>query len=158
MPRPDGLVHKVLQTNKPLVISGYEPGALADLQPTLVEQGIKAYAGLPLRCGTEAPFGVLFVRYTAPHLFLPDEIQALSLYAAQAAGAIEHLRLLEEGHRRESDLANMVDTVHLLITTLDVDELLNQITIRMAWMTGMDSCAISIYDKDQRYVRYAGPV
>ncbi len=153
LPHPDGLVHRVYQTGRPVVISGYEPDALKDLPPHLLEQGIKAYAGLPLRSGSETPLGVLFVRYTTPHLFLPDEIQALNLYAAQAAGAIEQLRLVEEGHRRESDLANMVDTVHLLITTLDVDELLNQISIRMAWMTGMDSCAISIYNKERGYVR-----
>jgi diguanylate cyclase (GGDEF)-like protein len=153
LPDSDGLTQQVLQTGKPVIVSGYQPGEIKGLHPRLAEQGIKAYAVLPLKCGTAAPFGVLFVRYSAPHLFLPDEIQALCLYAAQAAGAIEHLRLLEESHRREIDLANMVDTVHLLITTLDVDELLKQIAIRIAWTMGMDSCAISIYNKGQDYVR-----
>jgi diguanylate cyclase (GGDEF)-like protein len=152
MSHPDRLAYRVLQTGKPVVVSGYEPDAWKDLGLHLEQQGIKAYVGLALKCGEDAPLGVLFVHYQAPHLFLPDEIHVLNLYAAQASGAIEHLRLLEESRRRESDLANMVDTVHLLITTLDVDELLNQITIRMAWMTGMDSCAISVYNKDQRYV------
>ncbi len=153
VPEQGGFVDRVFQSAKAVVVSGYEPYALKDLPRHLLEQGVKAYAGFPLRCGDELPIGVIFVRYNRPHLFLPDEIQAVNLYVAQAARAIEQLRLVEDSHRRESDLANMVDTVHLLITTLDVDELLNQISIRMAWMTGMDSCAISIYNKDQRYVR-----
>jgi diguanylate cyclase (GGDEF)-like protein len=149
----DEISRKLLQTDKPVIVSGYRPDDLKELHPRLSEQGIKAYAVFPLKCGTAPPFGVLFACYSASHLFLPDEIQVLCLYAAQAAGAIEHLRLLEESHRREIDLANIVDTVHLLITTLDVDELLKQVTIRIASTMGMDSCAISIYDKDQDCVR-----
>lgn len=153
MPRPQGTAHQIMRTGKPVIVSGFDPRPLKDLQPHLIEQGIQAYAGLPLRDGADAPFGVFFVRYKTPHLFLPDEIEALNLFSVQAAGAIEHMRLLEESRRRETELANMVDTVHLLITTLDVDELLNQITVRIAWMTGMDSCAISIYNKEQQNLR-----
>ena len=149
----DGLIRQLLETDKPVIVSGYRPGDIKKLHPHLAEQGIKACAALPLKCGMAPSFGVLFIRYSAPHLFLPDEIQALCLYAAQAAGTIQHLRLLEESHRREVDLANIVDTIHLLITTLDVDELLKQVTTRIAWTMGMDSCAISIYNKDLDYVR-----
>jgi diguanylate cyclase (GGDEF)-like protein len=153
LPKPSELARQFLQTGGPLIVSGFEPEASKATPYFEMEKSIKAYAALPLRCRDEAAFGILFIRYTDPHLFLPDEIQALNLYVAQAAGAIEHLRLLEESRRREIDLASMVDTVHLLITTLDVDELLNQITIRIAWMTGMDSCAISIYNREHKYVR-----
>lgn len=43
----------------------------------------------------------------------------------------------------ESDVSLLVETAHMIISTLDIDELLHQIAVRLAMVAGMDSCAIS---------------
>lgn len=47
------------------------------------------------------------------------------------------------GGGTESDVSILVETAHMIISTLDIDELLHQIAVRLAMVAGMDSCAIS---------------
>ncbi len=61
----------------------------------------------------------------------------------EVGGTIERLSLLEESRRRETDLSILVETAHMIISTLDVEELLYQIAVRLAKVAEMDSCAIS---------------
>ncbi|HEX6305708.1 MAG TPA: diguanylate cyclase [Anaerolineales bacterium] len=45
----------------------------------------------------------------------------------------------------EGDVSLLVETAHMIISTLDMDELLHQIAVRLAVVADMDSCAISSF-------------
>jgi diguanylate cyclase (GGDEF)-like protein len=96
---------------------------------------------------------VLSVRYSLPHTFSQAEMDGLTLYAVQAAGTIERLRLLEESRQRESDLRMIVDMARVVTSTLDLEELLQQIAVLLVWTARMDACVISSVDSDHAQVR-----
>jgi diguanylate cyclase (GGDEF)-like protein len=50
-------------------------------------------------------------------------------------------------------LSILVETAHMIISTLEMDALLQQIAVRLATMADMDSCAISSFEPDSDRVR-----
>jgi PAS domain S-box-containing protein len=63
--------------------------------PTFAERGIKAAIGLPLSV-EEKIIGVIWFYYDKPRNFFDWEVEALQLYANQAAMAYEHARQIKE--------------------------------------------------------------
>ncbi|HZD57850.1 MAG TPA: GAF domain-containing protein [Anaerolineales bacterium] len=143
---------QIMHSGEPLIISGEEPNAQELIHPYLRRYGIKALASLPLYSG-EKSIGVLYIRDIRPHPFSRIELQEVALYASLAAVTIEGLRLLEDSRRRENDLRMMVETAHMMISTLDLEELLYHIAVRLARVAGMDDCAISSYESRTNLVR-----
>jgi GAF domain-containing protein len=86
-PRKGGLTHLVLREQRPLAVS--EPNQSPGIHPLPYARGIRAYLCLPLQI-REKTNGVLFVHYDKPHVFSDNEMEMLSLYANQAALAIEN--------------------------------------------------------------------
>jgi GAF domain-containing protein len=95
VPRKGGLTHLVLQKQRPLAVS--DPDQAPGIHPLPYARGIRAYLCLPLRIHQET-IGVLFVHYDKPHVFSNNEMEMLSLYANQAALAIEAARQREQLH------------------------------------------------------------
>lgn len=106
-PKPSGITMTVFRTGHPLTISNVEKAGRW-IPPHLREQGIKSLIGLPLKAGGRT-IGVLFVRYDRPHRFSDREIKLFSIYANQAAMAIERARLYEEA--REALLSTIAALV-----------------------------------------------
>lgn len=152
LPGVHASARQIMCSGEPLIVSGEDPDAQELIHPYLRRYGIKSLVGLPLHSG-EKSIGVLCIRDTKPHSFSRIELQEVALYASQAAGTIERLRLLEESRRRETDLRMMVETAHMMISTLDLEELLYHIAIRLAQVAGMDDCAISSYEGHTNLVR-----
>lgn len=146
--RIQGVMRRVQTSGSLLVIPGNAPGDQEFIQPESNEPGIKSLMGLPLKVGDAPPIGVLVILYTTQRDFHPFEIEILTLFITQVTGTIRYLGLLMEKHNREADMSMMVDTAHLLISAIEPEDLLQQIAIRMAWITGMDSCAISTFSRD----------
>lgn len=90
VPRPGGLTFKVLSKRKPCSISKPD-----DLNPRTKAQGVQACVGLPMMI-YDSIIGILFVHHDKPHVFSDNEIEMLSLFANQAALAIENARQREE--------------------------------------------------------------
>lgn len=153
--RKKGITRQIQISGRPLVISGEDGKSREKIPAYLRKSGIDAMLGLPLKRGTAPAFGVLYVRYSDGRVFDPGELDWLDLLAGRAAFAIEYLRLLEENRRRELDLGVMVDTAHLLNSTLDMEKLLQQIAVRLSWLTGMNSCTVSTFIRNPDRVRTA---
>lgn len=54
----------------------------------------------------------------------------------------------ESEERAEIDVSLLVETAHMIISTLDMDELLHQIAVRLAVVADVDSCAISSFARN----------
>lgn len=98
-PREDGLTARVLTERKPYAVC--HPGEVPGLNPLAEQQGIQACLCLPLMI-QDTIIGILFVHYAKPHSFSENEIHMLSLFANQAALAIENARQREELQLTES--------------------------------------------------------
>jgi len=145
-PRPTGATMTVFRTGEPIVVAGLDEHS--DLiNPRLVEMGIKAFIGLPLKVEQRVT-GVLFVRYTEPHLFSADEIQALTIYANHAAIALERARLLEETQRRLAELTTLFQVSRALREARTVEDMLPIILNSTAQVLQCDQGALSLVDRE----------
>jgi diguanylate cyclase (GGDEF)-like protein len=151
VPHPESLVPEILTGGAPKVLMAEElmPPEEREL---LRAKGVVTLVGLPLKIRNQV-IGVLSVRYSLPHTFSQAEMDGLTLYAVQAAGTIERLRLLEESRQRESDLRMIVDMARVVTSTLDLEELLQQIAVLLVWTARMDACVIASVDMEQGQVR-----
>lgn len=152
--RLNGLGRLMQQAVQPVVISGYEPDDRLKLGLFLTQRGVVSLIGLPLLPETSALItGVLLVRFNSPHKFLAGEQQLIKLYVSQITRTLEHVSLLDEFRQRDMDMHIVMDTIHMMISTLELDELLKQVAIRLAWVSGMNDCAISAYESDPERLR-----
>jgi len=150
-PRPEGLIREISASGTPKVLLADDVGTQAE-DELLRSKGIVTLVGLPLKIRAQA-IGVLFVRYSLPHTFSQAELDGLTLYAVQAAGTIERLRLLEESRQRESDLRMIIDMARVVTSTLDLEELLQQIAVLLVWTARMDACVLASVDLEHNQVR-----
>jgi diguanylate cyclase (GGDEF)-like protein len=151
VPHPESLVAEILAGGVPKVLTTDELASPAERE-ALRAKGVVTLVGLPLKIRSQV-IGVLSVRYSLPHTFSQAEMDGLTLYAVQAAGTIDRLRLLEESRQRESDLRMIVDMARVVTSTLDLEELLQQIAVLLVWTARMDACVISSVDLDHNQVR-----
>jgi diguanylate cyclase (GGDEF)-like protein len=151
VPYPESLIQEILTTGDPKVLNAEELPSPAERE-ALHDKGVVTLVGLPLKIRSQV-IGILSVRYTLPRTFSQAEMDGLTLYAVQAAGTIERLRLLEESRQRESDLRMIVDMARVVTSTLDLEELLQQIAVLLVWTARMDACVISSVDPDHVRVR-----
>ncbi|MGB7539248.1 MAG: diguanylate cyclase [Anaerolineales bacterium] len=151
VPHPESLVPEILAGGAPKVLMSDELAEPAERE-LLRAKGVVTLVGLPLKIRSQV-IGVLSVRYSLPHTFSQAEMDGLTLYAVQAAGTIERLRLLEESRQRESDLRMIVDMARVVTSTLDLEELLQQIAVLLVWTARMDACVIASVDMEQGQVR-----
>jgi diguanylate cyclase (GGDEF)-like protein len=151
IPHPESLVAEILADGVPKVLITDEltPPENRDL---LRAKGVVTLVALPLKIRSQV-IGVLSVRYSLPHTFSQAEMDGLTLYAIQAAGTIDRLRLLEESRQRESDLRMIVDMARVVTSTLDLEELLQQIAVLLVWTARMDACVIASVDMEEGRVR-----
>jgi diguanylate cyclase (GGDEF)-like protein len=152
LPVPESLTWTIQRTGQTLFISGLE-GDEEEVPPELYNCGIRAIIGLPLQVGSGIPLGVLHLAYTSPHSYCDQEINKLKCYSLQISLGIEYLNLVEENRRKEMDLNLIIDTSHLVISTLDLEELIQQVAVRMVWVLGMNSCAVSTFHRDPDRLR-----
>lgn len=146
-PRSSGTTMSIYRTGKPLIASGLEEDDPL-LHPSLRNKGIKAFIGLPLKT-KEHCTGVLFVRYTESHSFSEEEVQALSLFANQAAVALENARLYhaEQLARERADALREISRV--VGSTLELDEVLSLVLRQAGHVLTYDSASILLFANDQ---------
>ena len=130
-----------------LFIHDCDPKSGDQLQAFWSGLGAAAYAAL-LLVGQRSPIGLMSLAFKQVHEFTEQEITGLRLFSAQVGAGVDRARLLSQTRQRETDLSDLAEMARMMISTLDVDELLLRIATRLAAMTGMDSCAISLFEPD----------
>ena len=146
-PRSSGTTMSIYRTGAPLIANDLE-GDDPLLHPSLRKKGIKAFIGLPLKT-RERCTGVLFVRYAESHSFSEEEVQALSLFANQAAVALENARLYhaEQLSRERADTLREISRV--VGSTLELDEVLSLVLRQAKRVLTYDSASILLFADDQ---------
>lgn len=92
--RPNGISMKVVKTGRPRLFENLNKQDIA-ANPEMIKDGVRAAICLPLHQRKEN-IGVLWIHYKEPHKFLPSNIQALKLYASQAAITYDNARQMKE--------------------------------------------------------------
>ena len=151
----EGLAGRVAQTGEATIIEDYESWEaqahhFADLS-------LHRVLGVPLKLG-ERMLGVLTVidaEHTGP--FSPDEVRLVSLFADQAAIAIENARLLQ-AEREQRELAEALRQAMAAVgRTLDLDQVFAEILEQVSRVVPNDSSSIMLIEEGRvRTVRWHG--
>lgn len=155
-PRPQGLTAAIMDApDGPIVILDVEDTeAFPYLAPSAegafrAEAGVKSLLGVRLQAGGE-PVGVLYIDFCQPHAFSSDEINAVQIFATQAAVAIQNSRLFERTderlRKRLAGLKSLMEIDRAINAVLDLDEVLRLILQHGLRITGAERGDISLYD------------
>jgi adenylate cyclase len=137
----------VYRTGVPLIANDLEEEDPL-LHPSLRNKGIKAFIGLPLKT-RERCTGVLFVRYTESHSFSEEEVQALSLFANQAAVALENARLYHAEQLARERADALCEISRVVGSTLELDEVLSLVLRQAKRVLTYDTASILLFANDQ---------
>ena len=105
----EGITGRVWETNEPLFVDDYQhwEGRLS----TVDEYSFTAVIGVPVYWG-ESSLGVLLVLAGPPRTFSPADAELMSLFATQAAIAINNARLFEQAREDAESRATLLREVN----------------------------------------------
>jgi PAS domain S-box-containing protein len=141
----EGAMGLVAESGESLMIRDYQTW----------ERSAPQYAGIPMHAVLAAPLqvgqrlvGVITLATTdAERQFDAADLHLLTLFAQQAAIAIENARLFNETERRVTELATLTDVGKALSSTLHVDEVLQLIYDQTRRAMHAQDMLIVLYDE-----------
>ncbi|MBN1887342.1 MAG: GAF domain-containing protein [Thermoflexales bacterium] len=157
-PRATGTGMHVVKTKAPLYMDDVfnPPLGCPPVRGEAVRIGVKSFAAIPIKLKDDV-VGVLFVNMQK-YLAFSDEIKRiLGLFAGRAAIAIENARLYEhisqdlERRIRELEILN---TIGRIVSTLSIDEILEQIHTQAGKLMDVRNLYIAFYDEDTDTVTF----
>jgi PAS domain S-box-containing protein len=142
--RGEGLAGKVWETGQPLVVEDYQrwEGQTASWS----SYPVRAVVSAPVRWG-EAFLGVLSIHTDSPGAFSSADAERLSLFASQAAVAIQNARLYQGTRKQLEQLDVLYQVAEAGSRTLELQPLLEGLLDRLLSVSGMEIGAI--YQLDQ---------
>ena len=142
----EGLASRVLQSSEPLVVDDYQHWE--GQSPDWEAEPITGCIGVPLKHG-EQVIGVLdFAEVARPRSFDEHDVWLATLFASQAAIAIENARLYEETRRRAERLAVVNRIARAASATLHLDDLMETVYQEVAPIFQADAFFIALYDEE----------
>ncbi|MCK4450978.1 MAG: GAF domain-containing protein, partial [Anaerolineae bacterium] len=152
--RGEGLSGEVWETGEPLIVDDYRHwegrAAFCEGYPfgVVVE--------VPVRWGKEF-LGVLSVLAELPHTFSPADAELLSLFAQQAAIAIQNARLFQ-AEQEQRELAEALEEAAAAVSsTLDLDQVLDRILEQVEQVVHGDVFNVMLVEENHaRTVRWRG--
>ncbi|NPA91196.1 MAG: GAF domain-containing protein [Chloroflexi bacterium] len=144
MPRSEGITYTVAQTGKPIIIPNVNkhPGYKS-------WQWSGAIASFPLKTASRT-VGVMNVVYVTPHDFSEDEIHLLTLFADQAAIAIEHAELFAEKEQHTRNITVLQRILQALNASPLLEETFPQVSALLKEYTGAARISLALLNEAQR--------
>jgi GAF domain-containing protein/PAS domain-containing protein len=136
----EGIARRVLQNGEPLAVDDYHhwEGRSLDWEA----EPITGCVGVPLKRG-ERIIGVLgFAEIARARSFDEHDVWLTTLFASQAAIAIENARLYEETRKHLDRLSTLYEVGQEITSTLDLDALLQSIANQTVRVTGAERSLI----------------
>ncbi len=137
-----GVAGMVCETRQPLAIDDY--ANWTGRVPQVDKAEISAALGVPLLSGDKL-LGVLTIDRRTPRSFNDEDIQSATLFANQAAIALENARLYHEQERRSQELLALYKTSLQVASRLDLQSLLGTIISQAVTLVGGRSGDIYLY-------------
>jgi GAF domain-containing protein len=136
----------IAHTQQPLVIKDTHnyPAVLPEAGPANFPY--RAYVGVPLKIGARL-LGTLELAAAPVGLYDQADVSLLEVIANHAAITIDHARLFQETQRNLSKLSLLFDTSLDLSSRLSFDELVRELSDRLAEIFAADACVLYSFDE-----------
>ena len=107
---------------------------------------IKAFIALGLFVG-DKPVGVLFVNFRQPHKFSEEELDALQIYANQAALTIQQAQLYEEAAKSNRAMQASREITRLISNSQELGEITQSLLSNAVEVTGAEIGKLTLWDE-----------
>ncbi|MGD9047710.1 MAG: PAS domain S-box protein, partial [Anaerolineae bacterium] len=141
----EGAMGLVAESGEPLILGDYQTWERS--APQYASLPMHAILAAPLQVGQRLVGVITLVTTDAERQFNAADLHLLSLFAQQAAIAIENARLFGETERRVTELATLTDVGKALSSTLQVDEVLQLIYDQTRRAMHAEDMLIALYDR-----------
>jgi GAF domain-containing protein len=150
-PRAKGTARYVLETGKALYLEDVlnPPPGCPTIRQKSIDMGIKSFAAIPLK-RQEQIVGVLFVNSQKRLSFSEEIRRVLEIFASQASIAIHISQDLE----RKIQELEVLTEIGRTVSTLGIDEILEQIHTQAAKLMDARNLYIAFYDEDTDTVSF----
>ncbi|CAG0931721.1 Alginate biosynthesis sensor protein KinB [Thermoflexales bacterium] len=147
----------VIATGQPLIVNDTQTHEkIPAFQLAAETETFRAVAEVPL-WAQDKPIGSLAAYYAEPHSFTPNEIEELTAFANQAAVAVANARLYARTDqalaRRGEQIATLQQISLDLVSSLDLDQVMQHLLERAATMTGAKVGNVGIWDEELAAIR-----
>ena len=150
----EGLAGQVAQQAEPLIINDYRTWS-GRARIFDQESPFRAVVSVPVKWSGQVT-GVLHVLDdTEERTFSNAEKELLILFASQAAAIIANANLLKNERKRREEAETLIQIASALTTSLDIDEVLENILTQLEKVVPYDSATIFLIDKDHFYGKAA---
>jgi diguanylate cyclase (GGDEF)-like protein len=142
----NGVTGQVFRTGEPLNVGD------VDAIDNYVLHGlpeVRSELAVPLRRG-ETVIGVLDVERVEIDAFGPDELEVLTLFASQAAIAIENARLFEAQRRRVFELDTVQSIVQKLTALHDREAVADLVRSELGELIDYNVCVVFAFDEERK--------
>ncbi len=152
-PRHEGTSRYIVNTKAPRYVEDASTPPLNGgpaLREEILEQGIRAFANLPLLNQEKEVLGVLYVNLDFPHIFSLNDRQILELFADHAAISIENARLFEQIQKQREEQIEAIRRIGVNIAKVsDLDAILDDLLDDALYLMGIANLGeIRLYESD----------
>ena len=141
----EGAMGRVAQTHQPLIIPRYQDWEGRSGQYT--ESTIQAVMAAPLMIGSRLVGAIASVHADPTRHFGERELRRLTMFAPQAAIAIENARLFTASQRRGQEQQALLDTLTDLVGELELDKVLEGVLGRAVALLGVTGGELATWDE-----------
>ena len=140
------LTKAVLKSGQALIIE--DAHSSEHINEGITEQYADRFVlALPLIAG-EQGLGAVIISFLSPHNFTAQEINLGESIAQQTALAISKAKLLEAEQNRREEAETLRDITAALTSTLEVDQVLDRLLLRLKEAIPYDSAAVLLVEED----------
>ncbi len=139
----EGLAGRVAQTGQPLMVEDYfawEGRAEAFIDPLF-----HRVLGVPLKVSNRI-LGVIMIDDDKPGAFSEDQVRLVSLFADQAAVALENARLYEAERDQREFAETLREVSAVLVSTLDAGAVLDRILDQIGRVVPYDAATLMLIE------------
>jgi signal transduction histidine kinase len=140
-----GFAGRVAETRGPVILPDVDHADV--MNPILREEGIKSMLGVPLLIEGRT-IGVLHVGTLSYRTFSVEDVGILQFVADRAALAIEHARAFDAERRARRHLEYVQAVTDAALTHLELDDLLDELLLRIRSILDADTAAILLLDEE----------
>jgi PAS domain S-box-containing protein len=144
----EGAMGHVGQTGKPLIIPRYQEWA--GRSGKYQQSSVQAVMAAPLLIGTRLVGAIAIVHEDPTRLFGEADLRRLTMFAPQAAIAIENARLFAAARERAEEQQALLDTMQDLSGELELSKVLHGVLERAAGLLGVTGGELATYDEHRK--------
>lgn len=143
MPANKGVAGRVMQSGQPQQIHQFEEGVFFQTPVTYVGARVETLFALPLQIGTNI-IGVLEAVHSRPFAFSELDYRTLQTAAAWASIAISNAHAFNNERQARQQAETLRLLANILNSTLDTEEVLQEILQQLHWMVEYDTASIML--------------